>query len=90
MRDAVSGVSRYLQPNLGAAQRKIHGVIIELRRSFPQLLFRPRLGFLRALHVDIFRALGRVCQNRYLVRQHLGKAPRHSQSTASCRRLWCS
>ena len=44
--------------------------------GLPQRFFGSRLGFLRALHVDVFRALGRVGQDGHLVGQHFGKAPR--------------
>ena len=72
----LSGPRGDCETNLGAAQRVEHGVVVEIGGGLLQRFFGARLGFLRALHVDVFGALRGVGQDRHLVRQHFGEAPR--------------
>jgi len=67
---------RNFQTDLGAAQSKIHRVVVKIGRRLPQRFFGSSLGFLRALHINVLRALGRVRKDRHLVGQHFGEAPR--------------
>ena len=52
------------------------GLEVEIGGGTLQGFFRPGLGFLGALQVNFFGALGGVGQDGHLVRQHLGESPR--------------
>src|SRR5271157_5882795 len=71
----VAHVSGDFQTNLGAALRVKRSVEIEIGGSALQGFFGSGLGFLGALHVNFFGALGGVGENRDLLRQHFGESP---------------
>src|SRR5271157_888804 len=72
----VAHVSGDFQTNLGAALRVKRSVEIEIGGSALQGFFGSGLGFLGALYINFFGALGGVGKNRDLLRQHFGKSPR--------------
>ena len=54
----MTGAGGNFQADFGAAKGILHSIVIQIGSGLPKRFFGARLGFLCALYVDIFRALG--------------------------------